>query len=280
MSGSIKIDMQQMSSDTLLQCRVSACRLNKPTPSTDCITHVENADFDTEYNFILIKSAKKGLRQTLDDAIARIVGRDVILLLNISKITSQDQENSIETNLHDLTFSDYSQLFLGINDFDPLNNELSWSESEQKTVLGWSHEDTVIFEFHACPNLSCSSRNDLEYNNLASQFLVRADSMGSVVVFKTLTDRSSANDNIVNKGDDRIVVDPTLHTDNKIVHLKELKITRREVWEIMDYRSNCSQMNVVSDRIHRINMQRSEGLLALKKMNMQVVDLDTKENLQ
>ena len=34
---------------------------------------------------------------------------------------------------------------------------------------------------------------------------------------------------------------------------------------MLEYRFLCSKMNVVSDRIHRINMQRKEGLIALKE---------------
>ena len=43
------------------------------------------------------------------------------------------------------------------------------------------------------------------------------------------------------------------------------KITRREIWEMIEYRYLCSLEGVVTDRIHRINMQRKEGLLALKE---------------
>ena len=46
---------------------------------------------------------------------------------------------------------------------------------------------------------------------------------------------------------------------------KEHKITRREIWEMIEYRYLCSLEGVVTDRIHRINMQRKEGLLTLKE---------------
>lgn len=47
--------------------------------------------------------------------------------------------------------------------------------------------------------------------------------------------------------------------------IKLIPLSRREVWEIIDYRYQCSSSGVVSDRIHRTNMQRTEALLALKK---------------
>ena len=94
-------------------------------------------------------------------------------------------------------------------------------------------------------------------NNLATHLLMNQDCKGDYIVYKTKTvisDNNSDNHDISNFGD-----------VNEALIL--LPVTRREIWTISEYRFLCSLEGVVTDRVHRLNMQRKEGLKELKDTN-------------
>ena len=158
----------------------------------------------------------------------------------------------------------------GVDDFDPLNNEFKWEGFEENTVQGFSHEDQSVYRVYQSEQYTEARTDDME-NNLATQFLMKENCRGSFVVYKAtspdLVNSSNANDS------SKLEACPRLE-DTSINNSKgtKLLLSRREIWEIAEYRHKCSCEGVVSDRIHRTNMQRKEGLLALKKTDFTYLD--------
>ena len=142
------------------------------------------------------------------------------------------------------------------------------------------------------------SHNDKIENNLITQLLMIPNCFGDYIVYKTKTvldqdivpcpisrtsSTSSSSSQSAISESHSIPSDETNKTEktefnstikSKFINLTEKlnettnnksKITRREIWEMIEYRYLCSLEGVVTDRIHRINMQRKEGLLALKE---------------
>ena len=139
------------------------------------------------------------------------------------------------------------------------------------------------------------SHNDKIENNLITQLLMIPNCFGDYIVYKTKTvldqdivpcpisrTSTSSSQSAISESHS-IPSDETNETEkiefnstikSKFINLTEKlketinnksKITRREIWEMIEYRYLCSLEGVVTDRIHRINMQRKEGLLALKE---------------
>ena len=138
-------------------------------------------------------------------------------------------------------------------------------------MIGFSHEDRCVYRVYS-PSQQGNSECHVKGNNLASQFLMRPNSVGSFVVYKTEScpvDSDETNGVLSVEGLDRAVSNDTADNDGTVY--RHIKITRREVWEITEYRHFCSFDKVVSDRIHRANMQRGEGLKALKQTKFTVI---------
>ena len=136
-------------------------------------------------------------------------------------------------------------------------------------------------------------------NNLVTQLLMIPNCFGDYIIYKTknIVDEDVEHSQIAESSKSSsssssqlaISASPLIPSDitnktgetalNSIIQLellnttekldetknKEHKITRREIWEMIEYRYLCSLEGVVTDRIHRINMQRKEGLLTLKE---------------
>jgi hypothetical protein len=142
----------------------------------------------------------------------------------------------------------------GVNDFNPLDNGFKWANFEDSIVPGFSLEDRSIFRVYYCEQFTQTRTDDTE-NNLANQLIMKQNCRGSFVVYKMdSVDSALRND-----------TDAEDSSEAESKGIKLIPLSRREIWEIIDYRYQCSSSGVVSDRIHRTNMQRTEALLALKK---------------
>ena len=105
----------------------------------------------------------------------------------------------------------------------------SSSSSPSSSSSSSSSSQSAISESHSIPSDETNKTEKIEFN--------------STIKSKFINSTEKLNETINNKS----------------------KITRREIWEMIEYRYLCSLEGVVTDRIHRINMQRKEGLLALKE---------------
>ena len=158
----------------------------------------------------------------------------------------------------------------GIDDFNPSDNEFKWESFEENIVQGFSHEDRSVYRVY-CSKQNTQTRTDDIENNLATQFLMKENCRGSFVVYKsTSCDVVSKND--VNDSNELEACSQRVATSTKNSKSTKLFLSRREIWEITEYRHKCSCEGVVSDRIHRTNMQRKEGLIALKKTDFTYLD--------
>lgn len=135
----------------------------------------------------------------------------------------------------------------------------NWVGYENSTIIGYSNEDRYIYRGYWDKNHT--TREDLIENNLATQFLMVQNCRGSFVIYKSENQTSNSFED---------------ETENNSVDHSEIltnvKLTRREIWEIIEYRFICSMEGVVTDRIHRTNMQRKEGLKKIKQTNFTVID--------
>lgn len=154
----------------------------------------------------------------------------------------------------------------GVNDFNPLDNGFKWANFEDTIVPGFSLEDRSIFRVYYCEQYTQTRTDDTE-NNLATQLIMKENCRGSFVAYKMDSiDASLRNDtDDSSKAETSSQSEVTSTKDSKGIKL--LPLSRREIWEIIDYRHKCSCSGVVSDRLHRTNMQRKEALLTLKKTN-------------
>lgn len=153
-----------------------------------------------------------------------------------------------------------------------------WDGVEDSIVHGFSHEDKFVYRFLSCKEPGTNRMDELE-NNLASQFLMIPNIRGSCVIYKCETQTSSPTPTpdslnlLENKSSN-----PQEHENqNTFLQRKNSNVdfptlSRREIWEITEYRHFCSFDGVVSDRIHRTNMQRKEGLMTLKKTHFTMID--------
>jgi hypothetical protein len=154
----------------------------------------------------------------------------------------------------------------GVNDFNPLDNVFKWANFEDTIVPGFSLEDRSIFRVYYCEQFTQTRTDDIE-NNLANQLIMKQNCRGSFVVYKmdsidsALRNDTDAEDS--SEAETSSQPEATSTKDSKGIKL--LPLSRREIWEIINYRYECSSRGVVSDRIHRTDMQRTEALLTLKK---------------
>jgi hypothetical protein len=88
---------------------------------------------------------------------------------------------------------------------------------------------------------------------------------GSFVIYKC---ENQTGDDDSNCGEDKSENESFNNTEI----LTNVKLTRREIWEIIEYRFICSMEGIVTDRIHRTNMQRKEGLKKMKQTDYTVID--------
>jgi hypothetical protein len=166
---------------------------------------------------------------------------------------------------------------LGLSDFDPHLNGFQWEGVEDNIVHGFSHEDRFVYRFLSCKEPGTNRTDTLE-NNLANQFLMIPNSRGSFVIYKSETQTSSPppldylsllENNHLNSQENEY---QNTFLNRKNSNTKYPTLSRREIWEITEFRHFCSFDGVVSDRIHRTNMQRKEGLVTLKKTNFTMID--------
>lgn len=169
-------------------------------------------------------------------------------------------------------------LTLGLNEFELNQNDFMWDGVEDNIVHGFSHEDRFVYRFLSCKEPG-TNRTDTMENNLANQFLMIPNSCGSFVIYKCETQTSSPTPtadslNLLenNNSQDNENQNTFLNRKNCPTNIKYPTLSRREIWEITEYRHFCSFDGVVSDRIHRTNMQRKEGLMTLKKTNFTMID--------
>jgi hypothetical protein len=170
-------------------------------------------------------------------------------------------------------------LMLGLSDFDPESNDFRWDGVEDNIVQGFSHEDRFVYRFLSCKEPG-TDRTDILENNLANQFLMIPNCCGSFVIYKSETQTSSPPPppldslNLLENNNSNSQENETENTflKRKDSNMKYPTLSRREIWEITEYRHFCSFDGVVSDRIHRINMQRKEGLMTLKKTDFTMID--------
>jgi hypothetical protein len=230
----------------------TVCKLNEATPSTDSVTNIQdNEDFDVLYPYILINGSAS-TKENLSDTLNRITG---------------------------------------LHGFDPDSNFLDWKGYEKSIVIGYSNEDQYVYRGYW--DVNSSKRSDLLENNLATQLLMFPDCHGSFVIYKTenvledndkVIDAENINDkdsidtdqlqNLNENDMNNLEVIPKNSSSNKeldVISVKNILLTRREIWEIIEYRYLCSVEGVVTDRIHRVNMQRKEGLETLNRTNFTVI---------
>ena len=156
----------------------------------------------------------------------------------------------------------------GVNDFNPLDNGFKWANFEDKIVPGFSSEDRSIYRVFYCDQFTQNRTDDTE-NNLANQLIMKQNCRGSFVVYKMDSIdsalRNVADADAEDSSEAEASSQPGVTSTKDSKGIKLIPLSRREIWEIIDYRYQCSSSGVVSDRIHRTNMQRTEALLALKK---------------
>mmetsp|Transcript_11264 Transcript_11264/g.10894 ORF Transcript_11264/g.10894 Transcript_11264/m.10894 type:complete len:246 (-) Transcript_11264:76-813(-) len=158
------------------------------------------------------------------------------------------------------TLNDTISRLVGVDEFDPSADSYNWVGYENSTIIGFSNEDRFIYRGYWDKNYT--TRKDLMENNLATQFLMVQNCRGSFVIYKC---ENKTGDNDSNCSEDNESLD-----DTEI--LTNVKLTRREIWEIIEYRFICSLEGLVTDRIHRTNMQRKEGLKKIKQTDFTVID--------
>ena len=154
----------------------------------------------------------------------------------------------------------------------------------------------------SCNNNDSCNNKEMIQNNLATQLLMVPNCVGNYIIYKTRTISNLEDDSpksnmfnatnnsssfpssleeeikkqpsvpnvILNKNETfSLIKEENLKNLNEFNKIKnkhfKLKLTKREVWGMIEYRHLCNIDGVVSDRIHRINMQRKEGLKALKE---------------
>ena len=138
-------------------------------------------------------------------------------------------------------------------------------------MIGFSHEDKYVYRVYS-PSQQGNSEGHDKDNNLASQFLMRPNSFGSFVIYKTESTLADGDEtSVLQSGESSSAAASGNSVDTDGAAYRPMKITRREVWEMTEYRHFCSFDKVVSDRVHRANMQRKEGLKALKETKFTVM---------
>ena len=160
---------------------------------------------------------------------------------------------------------------VGLDEFDPNSATFRWDGTSNDIVIGFSHEDRCVYKVYS-PSQQGNSDSYNKDNNLASQFLMKPNSVGNFVIYKTesgLVDGDETSAVQSAEGTDAAPSENSVDNDGTVY--RHIKITRREVWEITEYRHFCSFDKVVSDRVHRANMQRGEGLKALKQTKFTVI---------
>lgn len=172
----------------------------------------------------------------------------------------------VSSSLH-LSTQFFNFLFLsGVNDFNPLHNVFKWANFEDTIVPGFSLEDRSIFRVIYCEQSTLTRTDDTE-NNLANQLIMKQNCRGSFVVYKmdSVDSALRSNADAEDSTEAETSSQPGVTSTKDSKGIKLIPLSRREIWEIINYRYECSSIGVVSDRIHRTNMQRTEALLALKK---------------
>jgi hypothetical protein len=172
----------------------------------------------------------------------------------------------VSSSLH-LSTQHFNFLFMsGVNDFNPLDNSFKWANFDDTIVPGFSLQDRSIFRVFYCEQFT-QTRTDNTEINLANQLITKQNCRGSFVVYKMDSiDSALRNDaDAEDSSEAETSSQPGVTATKDSKGIKLIPLSRREIWGIINYRYECSSSGVVSDRIHRTNMQRTEALLALKK---------------
>ena len=123
------------------------------------------------------------------------------------------------------------------------------SEAAYEFIPGYGCEDRYALQFRPASTGSPES----EPNNLATHLTMLPNSRGGIIVRKI----------------DQCPEDPE---GGGASGPCRVPITPREVWELAEYRFLLSNKGLVSDRIHRANMQRREALAVMQDSKYQVLD--------
>jgi hypothetical protein len=118
-------------------------------------------------------------------------------------------------------------------------------EEADECIVGFGCEDRFVYKYRFQINGIPGNPN-----NFATHLTMVPDCCGDLLVFKV--DQCAVHDGEDERQDDRS-------------RGKRVPLTCREVWELVEYRYLLSRRGLISDRLHRANMQRLEALSVLQQ---------------
>jgi hypothetical protein len=118
-------------------------------------------------------------------------------------------------------------------------------EEMDECIVGFGCEDRFVYKYRFR-----TSGTPANPNNFATHLTMVPDCCGDLLVFKI-------NQCAVQDGEDDRQDDGSRG--------KRVPLTCREVWELVEYRYLLSRRGLISDRLHRANMQRLEALSVLQQ---------------
>jgi hypothetical protein len=128
---------------------------------------------------------------------------------------------------------------------------------EDACVVGFGCEDRFVYRFRSTASDRTGGSALANANNFATHLTMVPECHGDLIVYKIDQSRDGGEGGET-RGDEE---------EEQGARGVRTPLTPREVWELIEYRYLLSRRGLISDRVHRTNMQKSEALVAFHQSN-------------